>query len=60
MGKLSKVNNRGRERGKRAHPSLKKGMGIYTPPRIVAVAEQQGQIFRSKFGLDISPPTKNC
>jgi hypothetical protein len=42
MGKLSKVNNGGRERGKWANPSLKKGMGIYTPPRIVAVAVLQG------------------
>jgi hypothetical protein len=56
MGKLSKVNNGGRERAKRANPSLKKGRGIYTPPGIVAIAELQGRIFRSKFGPDISPP----
>jgi hypothetical protein len=55
MGNLSKVNNGGRERGKRANLSLKKGRGIYTPPRIVAVAELQGRIFLSKFGPDISP-----
>jgi hypothetical protein len=56
MSKLSKVNNGGRERGKWANPILKKGRGIYTPPGIVAVAELQGRIFRSKFGPDISPP----
>jgi hypothetical protein len=60
MGKLSKVNNGGREKEKRANPSLKKGRGIYTPPGIVAVAVLQGRIFRSKFGPDISPPSKNC
>jgi hypothetical protein len=38
MGKLSEVNNGGRERVKQAHSSLKKGRGIYTPPGIVAVA----------------------
>jgi hypothetical protein len=59
MGKLSKVNNGGRERGKRANPSLKKGRGIYTPPGIVAVAEQQGRIIRSKFGPDNPPPLEN-
>jgi hypothetical protein len=58
MGKLFKVNNRGRERGKRANPSLKKGRGIYTPPGIVVIAVLQGQIFWSKFGPDISPPLK--
>jgi hypothetical protein len=42
MGKLSKVNNGGREKEKRANPSLKKGRGIYTPTGIVAVAELQG------------------
>jgi hypothetical protein len=51
---------REREGGKRANPSLKKGRGIYTPPGIVAVAELQGQIFRSKFGPDISPPRKTA
>jgi hypothetical protein len=60
MGKLSKVNNGGREKEKRANPSLKKGRGIYTPPEIVAVAVLQGRIFRSKFGPDIPPPSKNC
>jgi hypothetical protein len=58
MGKLSKVNNGGRERGKRANPSLKKGKGIYTPPGIVAIAELQGWIFWTKFRPDISPPRK--
>jgi hypothetical protein len=38
MGKLSKVNNGGGEKGKRANPSFKKGRGIYTPPGIVSVA----------------------
>jgi hypothetical protein len=50
MGKLSEVNNGGRERVKRAHSSLKKGRGIYTPLGIVAVDVLQGRIFRSKFG----------
>jgi hypothetical protein len=59
MGKISKVNNGGRERGKRAHSSLKKRRGIYTPPRIVAVAVLQGRIFRSKFGPDNPPPPWN-
>jgi hypothetical protein len=56
MGKLSKVNNGGRERGKWANSSLKKGRGIYTPPGIVAVAVLQGRIFWSKFGPDNPPP----
>jgi hypothetical protein len=55
MGKLSKVNNGGRKKEKRADPSLKKGRGIYTPPGNVAVAVLQGRIFRSKFGPDIPP-----
>jgi hypothetical protein len=55
MGKLSKVNNGGREKEKWANTSLKKGRGIYTPPRNVAVAVLQGRIFRSKFGPDILP-----
>jgi hypothetical protein len=50
MGKLSKVNNGGREKEKWANPSLKKGRGN------VAIAIQQGRIFRSKFRPDIHPP----
>jgi hypothetical protein len=60
MDKLSNVNNGGREKEKRASSSLKKGRGIYTPPRIVVVVVLQGRIFRSKFGPDISHPSKNC
>jgi hypothetical protein len=56
MGKLSKVSNGGRERGKWADSNLKKGRGICTPPGIVAVAVLQGRIFQSKFGLDNPPP----
>jgi hypothetical protein len=55
MDKLFKVNNGGREKEKRAHPSLKKGRGIYTPPGNVAIAVLQGRIFQSKFGPDIPP-----
>jgi hypothetical protein len=60
MGKLSKVNNGGREKRKWAYSSLKKGRVIYTPPGIVAIAVLQGRIFRSKFGPDILTTPKTA
>jgi hypothetical protein len=55
MGKLSKVNNGGRERGKMSSQRKIKRRGIYTPSHKNVSYSVPGQIIRPKTGK-IRPP----
>jgi hypothetical protein len=56
MSKLSKINNGGREMGKRARPRLKKGRGIYTSSQNVTVAVLWGADNLAQIGADNLAP----